>query len=65
MEAQALSRQTLPYTLVVDRAIIAEKKIWPKRSYIVIITAASAVLLMALGLFVAEGMKQRRTDDQL
>jgi len=65
MEAQALSRQTLPYTLVVDRAIVAEKKIWPKRSYIVVLTAASAVLLMALGLFVAEGMKQRRTDDQL
>lgn len=65
MEAQALSRQTLPYTLVVDRAIVAEKKVWPKRSYIVIFTAASAVLLMALGLFVAEGMKQRRTDDQL
>jgi len=65
MEAQALSRQTLPYTLVVDRAIVAEKKIWPKRSYIVIITAASAVLLMALGLFVAGGMKQHRTDDQL
>ena len=65
LEAQAFSRQTLPYTLVVDRAGVAEKKAWPKRSYIVIVTAASAMLLMALGLFVAEGVKLHRTDDQL
>lgn len=65
LEAEALSRQTLPYTLVVDSAGVAEKKAWPKRSYIVIISATSAMLLMALGLFVAEGVKLHRTDDQL
>lgn len=65
LEAQALSRQTLPYTLVVDRATVAEKKIWPKRSYIVIVTVVSALLLASLGLFIAEGVKLHRTDDQL
>lgn len=63
LEAQALSQQTMPYTLVVDRAVVAEKKIWPHRSIIVIVSTLSVLLMMALVLFVAEGVKLQRTDD--
>ncbi len=64
IEAQALSQQTLPYTLVVDKAAIAEKKVYPKRSLMVIVSTASALLLVALILFIAEGIKVHQPDDQ-
>ena len=63
LEALALSQQTMPYTLVVDRAVVAEKKIWPHRSIIVIVSTLSVLLLTALVLFVAEGVKLQRTND--
>lgn len=62
LEAQALSQQTLPYTLVVDRAVIAEKKVYPKRSQMVLVATASVLLLVALILFVAEGVKVQKAD---
>jgi len=62
LEALALSQQTLPYTLIVDRAVVAEKKIYPRRSIMVIISTASALILMALMLFVAEGVKLHPED---
>lgn len=64
LEALALSQQTMPYTLVVDRAVVAEKKIWPRRSIIVIVSTLSVLILTALVLFVAEGVKLQRTDDR-
>jgi len=64
LEALAMSRQTLPYTLVVDRAVVAEKKAWPRRSIIVLVSTASVLLLLALVLFVAEGLKLHRGDDR-
>lgn len=64
LEAFALSQQTMPYTLIVDRAVVAEKKIWPRRSIIVIISTLSVLVLTALVLFVAEGVKLQRTDDR-
>ena len=63
LEALALSQQTMPYTLVVDRAIVAEKKIYPRRSIMVIVSTVSALLLLALILFVVEGVKLHRGDD--
>lgn len=63
LEALALSQQTMPYTLVVDRAVVAEKKIWPHRSIIVIISTLSVLVLTALALFVAESVKLQRIDD--
>jgi hypothetical protein len=63
LEALALSQQTMPYTLVVDRAIVAEKKIYPRRSIMVIVSTASVLLLLALILFVVEGVKLHRGDD--
>lgn len=64
LEALALSQQTIPYTLIVDRAVVAEKKIYPRRSIIVIVSTASALILMALVLFVAEGVKLHPADDR-
>jgi len=64
LAALAMSRQPLPYTLVVDRAVVAEKKAWPRRSIIVLVSTASVLLLLALVLFVAEGLKLHRGDDR-
>lgn len=64
LEAQALSQQTMPYTLVVDSAVVAEKKVYPRRSIIVIVSTFSVLVLAALVLFVAEGVKVHRTDER-
>jgi len=64
IEALALSQQTMPYTLVVDRAVVAEKKVYPHRSIIVIVSTLSALVLAALILFVIEGVKVQRTDER-
>ena len=64
LEALALSQQTMPYTLVVDRAVVAEKKIYPRRSIIVIVSTASFLILLALILFVVEGVKLHPADDR-
>lgn len=64
LEALSMSRRTLPYTLVVDRAVVAERKAWPHRKMIVLVSTASAVLLLALLLFVAEGLKLHHADDR-
>ncbi|MBP7036860.1 MAG: Wzz/FepE/Etk N-terminal domain-containing protein [Bacteroidales bacterium] len=64
LEAQALSRQTLPYILVVDRAVVAEKKVFPKRTVMVLLSTVSVLLLLAMVLFIAEGVKLRRADDR-
>lgn len=62
LESFALSHQTLPYTLVVDKAVVAEKKVWPKRSYMVIIATSSALLLLALLLFISDSLILHRDD---
>jgi uncharacterized protein involved in exopolysaccharide biosynthesis len=64
LEALALSQQTMPYTLIVDRAVVPEKKVYPRRSVMVIVSTLSVLLLVALVLFVAEGVKVHRTDDR-
>ncbi|TNF38071.1 MAG: hypothetical protein EP313_08685 [Bacteroidetes bacterium] len=64
LEALAMSRQTMPYTLVVDRAVVAEKKAWPRRSIMVLVSTVSVLLLLALVLFVVEGVKLHRADDR-
>lgn len=64
LEALALSQQTMPYTLVVDRAVVAEKKVYPRRSVIVIVSTASFLILLALILFVVEGVKLHPADDR-
>jgi uncharacterized protein involved in exopolysaccharide biosynthesis len=54
----------MPYTLVVDSAVVAEKKAFPRRSIIVLVSTVSVLILMALVLFVAEGVKLHRSDDR-
>ncbi|MBE0680246.1 MAG: hypothetical protein IH592_15915 [Bacteroidales bacterium] len=62
LEALALSQQTMPYTLVVDRAVVAEKKVYPRRSLIVLASTVSVLILLALTLFVIEGVKLHPAD---
>lgn len=62
LEALALSQQIMPYTLVVDRAVVAEKKVYPRRSLIVIASTVSVLILLALTLFVIEGVKLHPAD---
>ena len=57
LEVLALSQQVMPYTLVVDKAVVAEKKIYPRRSIIVVASTISVLILLALMLFIAEGFK--------
>ncbi|MDZ7632950.1 MAG: Wzz/FepE/Etk N-terminal domain-containing protein [Bacteroidales bacterium] len=64
LEALALSQQTMPYTLVVDRAVVAEKKVYPRRSLIVIVSTASFIIVLALTLFVVDGVKLHPADDR-
>jgi uncharacterized protein involved in exopolysaccharide biosynthesis len=54
----------MPYTHIVDRAVVAEKKVFPRRSIIVVVSTLSVLLLLTLILFVAEGVKLHRTDDR-
>lgn len=62
LEALALSQQIMPYTLVVDRAVVAEKKVYPRRSLIVMASTVSVLILLALTLFVIEGVKLHPAD---
>lgn len=64
LEALALSQQTMPYTLVVDRAVVAEKKVYPRRSVMVVVSTVSFLILLALILFVVEGVKMHPADDR-
>jgi len=64
LEVMALSQQVMPYILIVDKAGVAEKKIYPRRSIMVIVSTASVLILLALILFVAEGVKLHRADDR-
>jgi hypothetical protein len=64
LEAQALSRRTMSYTLIVDRAVVAEKKVWPRRTVMVMVSVLSVLLLLTLVLFVAEGLKLHHADDR-
>ncbi|HNX65936.1 MAG TPA: Wzz/FepE/Etk N-terminal domain-containing protein [Bacteroidales bacterium] len=63
LEALSLARQNLPYTLIIDKAIVAEKKVWPKRSYIVVIATFSSLLLMALLLFISDSVVMHSGQD--
>ncbi len=62
LESFTLSNQTLPYTLIVDKGTVAEKKIWPKRSHMVIIATLSALMLLALLLFISDSLTLHRDD---
>lgn len=56
-EAKMSAMEQLPYTLVINRARIAEKKAFPDRSSIVIISTLSAILFVMVVMIVLDGIK--------
>lgn len=57
MEARVDAEQDLPHTYIVDRAYEAEKKSYPIRSLIVLVSAISAFLLGLLGFVIKDSIK--------
>ncbi len=60
-EAKFEVEQNVPRKFVVDEAKVAEKKSYPKRSVIVIISTISALLLALIILILIDNLKSRRT----
>jgi uncharacterized protein involved in exopolysaccharide biosynthesis len=58
-EAKLEAEQNLPHKFVVDSAIKAEKKAYPKKSIIVIISTIAAFLLTLVTLIVVENIKRK------
>ncbi|MCF8379808.1 MAG: hypothetical protein K9H49_09540 [Bacteroidales bacterium] len=58
-EAQIEAEQNLPHIFIVDSAFKAEKKAYPKKSIIVIISTLAAFLLTLITLIVAENIKKK------
>lgn len=59
-EARLEAEQNLPHKFIVDAAYKAEKKAYPKKSIIVIISTMAAFLLTLVLLIVAENIKKKR-----
>ncbi len=58
-EARIESEQNLPYKFVVEKAVPAEKKAYPKKSLIVIVSTLSAFLFTLIILIVIDNIKAR------
>ncbi|MCF8345956.1 MAG: hypothetical protein K9G38_01995 [Bacteroidales bacterium] len=58
-EARVETVQQLPYKFIIDRAYASEKKAYPKRSVIVMISTASAFLFTLILLIILDSLKQR------
>jgi uncharacterized protein involved in exopolysaccharide biosynthesis len=57
MEAQVDAQQDLPHKFIVDKAFEAEKKSYPIRSLIVLISAVSAFFIALLALIIKDSIK--------
>jgi len=57
-EARVESVQELPHKFIVDRAYASEKKAYPKRSVIVMISTAAAFLFTLILLIIIDGLKE-------
>lgn len=57
-EARVESIQELPHKFIVDRAYASEKKAYPKRSVIVMVSTASAFLFTLILLIIIDSLKQ-------
>jgi len=57
-EARVESIQELPHKFIVDRAYASEKKAYPKRSVIVMVSTASAFLFTLILLIITDSLKQ-------
>jgi uncharacterized protein involved in exopolysaccharide biosynthesis len=58
-EARLEAMETLPYKFVVERAVPAEKKAYPKKSLIVIVATFSALLFALIVMIVIDNIKAR------
>ena len=58
-EARVEMEQNLPYKFIVDSAYKAEKKAYPKKSIIVIISTLSAFLLTLILLIINDSIRER------
>jgi len=58
-EAKVEAEQNLPHKFIVDSAYKAEKKAYPKKSIIVIISVISAFLITLITLIIIENIKKR------
>lgn len=58
-EAELEAKQNLPHKFIVDSAIKAEKKAYPKKSIIVIISTIAAFILTLITLIVVENIKKK------
>jgi len=58
--AKVDARQNLPHTFIVDRAEKAEKKAYPKKSLIVLISVFSALLFGIFGLIIIDTLKAQK-----
>lgn len=58
-EARVEAIQNLPHKFIVDRAYASEKKAYPKKSIIVVVSTVSAFLLTLILLIIIDGLKDR------
>jgi len=58
-EARVESVQELPHKFIVDRAYASEKKAYPKKSIIVMVSTASAFLLTLILLIISDSIRER------
>jgi len=58
-EARVESEQELPHKFIVDRAYASEKKAYPKRSVIVMVSTAAAFLFTLILLVIVDSLKER------
>ncbi len=61
-EAQMAADQDMPYTLVVNRARVSERKAFPKRSVITMATTISTLIFVLVLLIFLEGFRKHSTD---
>ncbi len=59
VEAKVEAENTLPHKFIVDKAVKAEKKAYPKKSIIVIVSALSAFLLGLILLILNDNIKKK------
>lgn len=58
-EARVEAEQELPHKFIVDRAYASEKKAYPKRSVIVMVSTAAAFLFTLILLVIIDSLKER------
>ena len=58
-EARVEAIQTLPHKFIVDRAYASEKKAYPRKSVIVMVSTASAFLLTLILLIISDNIREK------